>query len=309
MTLRLLSYLILWSLLSHQAVLCAVEYPYAPYRNGAMDPQLSGWPLTPAGEAYVLTPEYDRKPGHEVSQHLPAMWPVTPTAAHWGAKDPTNRRYLDLHDRVVKQVQLNGGDIDLLLLGDSITQHWGGDVVDRAPLRAAWKRHFGNRRMINAGIGGDRIENVLWRIEHGTLEGANPRVVVLLIGVNNTPLMASGVPAHAVAEGIRLAVMRIRELCPKSQVVVVQILPFGKPTDVNSGHAQTINNALVAMDLEQDPHVHLLDASPGMREADGMVKPGILAPDHLHLAEAGYETYAQQLHPLIDRLLDGAPSK
>ena len=165
MTLRLLSYLILWSLLSHQAVLCAVEYPYAPYRNGAMDPQLSGWPLTPAGEAYVMTPEYDRKPGREVLQHLPAMWPVTPTAGHWGAKEPNNRRYLDLHDRVVKQVQLNGGDIDLLLLGDSITQHWGGDVVDRAPLRAAWKRHVGNRRMINAGMGGLKMYDTMARME------------------------------------------------------------------------------------------------------------------------------------------------
>ena len=309
MTLRLLSLVSFISLLSQQAVLSAVEYPYAPYRDGAMDPQLSGWPLTPAEETYVLTPEYDRKPGHEVSQHLPAMWPVTPTAGHWGAKDPHNRRYLDLHEQVVKSVQANGANVDLLLLGDSITQHWGGDVVDHGPLRAAWSRHFGNRSMINAGIGGDRIENVLWRIEHGTLTGANPRIVVLLIGVNNTPLMASGVPPSSVAEGIRLAALRIRELCPKSQVVVVHILPFGKPTDVNSGHAQTINDALVAMHLEQDPQVHLLDASPGMRDADGMVKPGILAPDHLHLAEAGYEAYAQQLKPLIDRLLDGVPSK
>jgi platelet-activating factor acetylhydrolase IB subunit beta/gamma len=256
-----------------------------------------------------LSPEYDRKPGHEVSQHLPAMWPVTPTAGQWGAKDPHNRRYLDLHDQVVKQVHQNGTPTDILLLGDSITQHWGGDVVDHGPIRAAWSNHFGKRSMINAGIGGDRIENVLWRIEHGTLAGANPRTVVLLIGVNNTPLMASGVPPSSVAEGIRLAALRIRELCPNSQVVIVHILPFGKPTDANSGHARTINEALVAMHLEEDPHIHLLDASPGMRDADGMVKPGILAPDHLHLAEAGYEAYAQQLQPLIDRLLDGAPSK
>ena len=303
---RLLSLL---GLMSLPIVMSAVEYPYAPYRNGAMDPQLSGWPLTSAEEAYVLSPEYDRKPGHEVSQHLPAMWPVTPTAGHWGAKDPHNRRYLDLHSQVVQQVQQRGANLDLLLLGDSITQHWGGDVVDHGPTRAAWSSHFGHRSMINAGIGGDRIENVLWRIEHGTLASATPRVIVLLIGVNNTPLMASGVPAQSVAEGIRLAVLRIRELCPKSHVVVVQILPFGKPTDVNSGHAKTINDALESMNLEQDPQVHLLDASPGMRDTDGMVKPGILAPDHLHLAEVGYEAYAQRLKPLIDRLLDGASAK
>ena len=304
MTIRTLALLHLLSILS------AVEYPYVPYRNGAMDPQLNGWPLIPAEESFVLTPEYDRKPGHEVQRHLPAMWPVTPTAGHWGsAKDPHNRKYLDLHAAVVSKVQKHTTDLDLLLLGDSITQHWGDDVVDRAPLRKAWTTHFANRSMINAGIGGDRIENVLWRIEHGTLDMVSPRVIVLLIGVNNTPLIASGVPPQSVAEGIRLAALRIRELCPKSQVVVVQILPFGKPTDSNSSHARTINEALMGMQLDQDPLIHVLDVSPGMLKDDGTVKPGILAPDNLHLADPGYEAYAQQLQPLVDRLLNAPSTK
>jgi platelet-activating factor acetylhydrolase IB subunit beta/gamma len=285
-------------------VLSAVEYPYAPYREGSMDPQVSGWPLTQAEETYVLSPEYGRKPGHEAQKHLPDMWPVTPTAAHWGSKDPHNRRYLDLHAKVVARVQQPGARPDLLLLGDSITQHWGDDVVDQAPWRAAWKTHFSQRSAINAGIGGDRIENVLWRIEHGLFTGTSPRVVVLLVGVNNTPLIASGVPPQAVAEGIRLATLRIRELSPESQVVVVQILPFGKPQDANSGHARTINQALVAMRLDQDPQIHVVDAAPAMLAEDGTMKPGILAPDNLHLAEGGYAAYAEQLRPLVDSLLD-----
>jgi platelet-activating factor acetylhydrolase IB subunit beta/gamma len=293
--------LILISLLS---TMSAVEYPYAPYREGSMDPQLSGWPLTQAEETYVLTPEYGRKPGHEAKKHLPALWPVTPTAAHWGSHDPHNRRYLDLHAKVVARMQQADTRPDILLLGDSITQHWGDDVVDNTPWRSAWKTRLGKRSAINAGIGGDRIENVLWRIEHGALTGSSPRVVVLLIGVNNTPLMANGVPPQAVAEGIRLATLRIRELSPDSQVVVVQILPFGKPQDANPGHARAINGALVAMRLDQDTHIHVLDASSAMLTTDGTVKPGILAPDNLHLAEAGYDAYAAQLQPLVDRLLD-----
>ena len=289
-------------------VLPAVEYPYAPYRSGAMDPQLSGWPLTPAEEDYILSPEYGRKPGHEAQKHLPEMWPVTPTAGQWGAKEPKNRRYLELHTQIVAKVQQTAAP-DLLLVGDSITQHWGDDVVDHAPLRPAWVRHFGKRSMINAGIGGDRIENVLWRIEHGALSGPAPRVVVLLIGVNNTPLITSGVPPQAIAEGTRLAVLRIRELCPTSQVILMQILPFGLPTDANSIHARTINEAVRAMQLERDAQVHVLDAAPMMLAADGTVKPGILAGDHLHLNEDGYEAYAQALQPLVDQLLDHPPGQ
>jgi hypothetical protein len=60
-----------------------VVYPYAPYNDGAMDPQRTGWPLSAAELAYVQKGEYTRKPGHESKKHLPEMWPVVPTAARW----------------------------------------------------------------------------------------------------------------------------------------------------------------------------------------------------------------------------------
>jgi lysophospholipase L1-like esterase len=275
-----------------------------------MDPQISGWPLTPAAEAYVVIPEYSRKPGHESNQHLPAMWPVTPTAGYWGAADkPGNRSYLDLHARIVAQLDAHAGAIDIMLLGDSITQHWGGSTADSGPFRPAWQERFAAYRTVNAGIAGDRVENVLWRLEHGVLSTARPAVIVLLIGVNNTPLVAQGVPTAAIAEGIRLCIANIREQSPASHVIAVRILPFGSPDEENPGHAAAINQAVDALQLENDPLVHRLDVGPDMRAVDGTVKPGMLAEDRLHVAEQGYETYGNQLKVLIDSILGSAPTR
>ncbi|HEX8911575.1 MAG TPA: hypothetical protein VF796_04385, partial [Humisphaera sp.] len=105
-----------------------VAYPYAPYNEGRMDPQPTGWPLSDAARRYVETPEYSRKPGHEANKHLPEMWPVTPSAAHWGAgADGGNgNRWLAHHEALLRNVRAAAGPVDVALIGDSNTQGWGG---------------------------------------------------------------------------------------------------------------------------------------------------------------------------------------
>ena len=80
-----------------------VNYPYAPYGEGKLDPQPSGWPLTEAERAYVLKPEFPtRKPGSEVSMNLPAMWPVTPTAGYRGTNNKEgDTGWLDIHTKLL----------------------------------------------------------------------------------------------------------------------------------------------------------------------------------------------------------------
>lgn len=98
----------------------ALDYPYAPYNQGMMDPQLTGWPPTDAERAYVLVPEHERRPGSEQTRYPPAMWPVTPAAGHWGGTS-----WLDTHATLVDTVRASRGPIDILLVGDSITMQWG----------------------------------------------------------------------------------------------------------------------------------------------------------------------------------------
>ncbi len=281
----------------------AVDYPYKPYSEGKLDPQPSGWPLSPAELLWVEQPEYSRKPGHEAHKHLPEMWPVTPTAGHWKPKaEGDGNRWLQNHQTLVSLVQAAKGSVDVALLGDSITQAWGGGW-NQAPVNPAWAGRFPNLKMLNLGIGGDRTEGILWRLEHGALDGVSPRIIVLLIGVNNAPLVtANGIPPARVAEGIHLCVGNLRERCPNSQIVVVKTLPgFAHQSTVHAD-IQRINSAVETLKLDSDPFVHLLDLWTDFTESDGSLKKAAYAGDDLHLSNAGYEIYASRLQPLLEKL-------
>ncbi len=129
----------------------AIDYPYS-----TAEPQKSGWPLTEEEHKYVMLAEHERRPGREINQHKPALWPVVPSAGFWGGTS-----WLDTHAALVKVAQKNRGPIDLLLVGDSITMQWGD----------AWTTHFPKLKTVNIGIGGDKTQNVLWRLDHGEWKG------------------------------------------------------------------------------------------------------------------------------------------
>ncbi|MGB8168519.1 MAG: hypothetical protein WCF18_13560, partial [Chthoniobacteraceae bacterium] len=117
----------------------ALEYPYS-----TPEPQKTGWPITEEEKAYILKPEYERRPGSDQQKHLPQLWPVVPSAGTFGGTG-----WLDIHAGLVKTAEASKGPIDVLLVGDSITMQWG----------AAWQKHFGNYKAVNIGIGGDKTQN------------------------------------------------------------------------------------------------------------------------------------------------------
>jgi lysophospholipase L1-like esterase len=281
-----------------------LTYPYAPYNEGKMDEQLTGWPLTDAERAWVLKEEYSRKPGHEAQKHLPQFWAVTPTAGHWKTQDGSaSNPWLEHHATLIEQVQSAKGAPDIALIGDSITQYWGGGW-DGVPFNAAWQKYFADFKTVNLGIGGDRTENVLWRLDHGALAGAAPKVIVLLIGVNNAPLVgANGVPAASVAQGIGLCAQNLRVRCPQTQLVVVNILPAGKLGNTIYEDVKRVNAALDALKLDVDPNLHLLDLWSEFTNPDGSLKTAAYSDGHLHLGPAGYEIYASKLKPVVEKLL------
>jgi platelet-activating factor acetylhydrolase IB subunit beta/gamma len=278
-------------------------YPYAPYNEGKMDPQLTGWPLTDAEKAWVAKGEYTRKPGHEVQRHLPEMWFVVPTAGRWGGEKESNA-WVDHHATLIEQVKAAGDHIDIALLGDSITQYLGGGW-DGVPFNAAWQKHFGQYKTVNLGIGGDRMENILWRLDHGALDEASPKVIVLMIGVNNAPLVfANGVPAASAARGIKLCVEDLRLRCPKSQIVLVKILPAFNPANEVGLQVVNINSLLDKLNLDRDPQVHVLDLWKDFTNADGTLKTALYSDGHLHLGLEGYEMFSSKLQSLVERLLE-----
>ncbi|NDE97639.1 MAG: hypothetical protein EB034_05080, partial [Verrucomicrobia bacterium] len=144
----------------------ALEYPYP-----TAEPQKTGWPLTPEERTYVLKAEYERRPGQDAGKHLPHLWPQVPSAGFWGGTS-----WLDTHAKLVEYAKANPGPCDVLLVGDSITQQWGSPL-DKGVLNESWRKHFASYRTINLGIGGDKAQNVLWRLDHGGVEGLQPKVI------------------------------------------------------------------------------------------------------------------------------------
>src|SRR5215204_3349408 len=113
----------------------------------------------------------------------PAAKPQDPTVpAIKYDKDGTtpNASFMKNHEKFVEQAKKGG--VDLLFLGDSITAGWAKNGNE------VWEERYAKLNAANFGIGGDRTQHVLWRIQNGELDGAmKPKVIVLLIGTNNTP--------------------------------------------------------------------------------------------------------------------------
>src|SRR5579863_8794669 len=121
------------------------------------------------------------------------------------------------HEEFLKIAKAGG--VDLLFLGDSITDGWRGGG------KAVWDKYFAPLKAANFGIGGDRTEHVIWRVRNGELVGIQPKVVVLMIGTNN------GDPADDVALGIKTIITDIQERSPRSKILLLGIFPRSEKPD------------------------------------------------------------------------------
>ena len=270
----------------------ALDYPYA-----TTEPQKHGWPLTPEERAYVVDkPEHDRRPGRDANKHLPQLWPQVPSAGHWGGTS-----WLDTHAKLVDYVKANAGPVDVLLVGDSITQQWGSPL-DKGVLNEAWKQRFASLKTINLGIGGDKTQNVLWRLDHGGVEVLQPRVIVVMIG-NNNMFFTPETGIQAAAKGVQMVVANVRDKFPQATVIAAKILPAHAPENRFYEDIRKTNLALDALQLDRDPQVRVLDLWSDFTNADGTIKATLFTADNIHLSLAGYGVYAERLKPLLDRAL------
>lgn len=208
-------------------------------------------------------------------------------------------------DRFEKAHQANldrakQGPVGLLFLGDSITAHW----TSLAAAKKVFEARYGKYQPANFGIGGDMTQNVLWRLDHGELDTVRPKVVVLLIGTNNSAANTS----EEIAAAIGKIVGEVKEKSPASKVLLLGIFPRGPhkaangTTDDGAQRNEVIRgaNAIISK-LDDGKTVRYLDIG-GKFKVDGKI-PDALMPDQLHPSGEGYQIWADAMQPLLDEMM------
>ena len=186
--------------------------------------------------------------------------------------------------------QVKSASDTILFFGDSLTEDWDSPI---------WEQHFAARGALNAGIRGDRTENLLWRLEHGNLDGASPKAVVLLIGTND---ISRDRPPEVVAEGIRANLQVLRVRLPTTRILLLGVLPrSGSPTSPRRRQVSEVNRLL--RNCADSDHVFYADIGGALLDSGGRLPPAI-SPDGVHLSERGYALLASHLDRELDHVLN-----
>ncbi|MDA1162766.1 MAG: platelet-activating factor acetylhydrolase IB subunit [Planctomycetota bacterium] len=218
--------------------------------------------------------------------------PVAGSAAepHSAVKpEPRAGNWMKRHESFNARVAM--GNVDLVFIGDSITQGWEGGG------KGVWAKFYGKRNAVNLGIGGDRTQHVIWRLDNGNVENIAPKAAVIMIGTNNSGTNTS----EEIADGVTAIVKQLQDKTPKTQILLLAVFPRGADkTDakrlVNEGA-----NAIFAK-LDDGKNVHYLDIGNRFLEKDGTLSREIM-PDLLHLSEKGYTIWAESIDEKLSGLL------
>jgi lysophospholipase L1-like esterase len=222
--------------------------------------------------AAFISTGFGAEPAHD------AIKPV-PRSGGW------MKRHESFNARVAK------GKVDLVFIGDSITQGWEGRG------KKVWAKSYGKRNTVNLGIGGDRTQHVIWRLDNGNVKDIAPKAAVIMIGTNNS---GSNSPKQ-IAEGVTKIVDQLKEKTPKTKILLLAVFPRGTNNDDKRRKVNEGANAIFAK-LADGKHVHYLDIGPKFLEKDGTLTREIM-PDLLHLSEKGYQIWADSIEAKVAELL------
>jgi lysophospholipase L1-like esterase len=270
-----------------------------PVNAGLLDGQLA-WRQHDAGHTDAPNWKYFIPWADKFFDYHPTAW--EPPADQPAFRTDANS--LVAHSQLLAKAKQPG--IDVYFEGDSITRRWG--AVDYPDLLANWKQNFFGWNAADFGWGGDRTENVLWRLENGELDGVNPKVVVLLAGTNNLddrPPGGTSVRADDITRGLQAILHVIQEKAPTATILVMGIFPR------NDNMAfmpiiDRINRGL--SELADGKKIRYLSINDKLTGGDGRLIDGMMnAKDKLHPTLKAYQVWADALKPILTELL-GPPA-
>ena len=206
-----------------------------------------------------------------------------PDQAWWKSRHEANK------------ARIEQGNVDLLLVGDSITHHWddfGKNVL---------AYYYGDRNYVNMGFGGDQPQNVLWRLNDAPMDKIHPKAAMLLIGVNSLWGPWEDCEKNT-ALGVKACVDKLRELYPDIQILVLNIFPAHEKasSDVRARIAKT--NAYVNELLKDYPNLQIMDLTAYWLDGDGNI-PKFLMGDFVHPGQLGYKLWGAAVEPVISSML------
>jgi lysophospholipase L1-like esterase len=216
----------------------------------------------------------------------------------------TDQNSLTAHAQLLEKAKKGG--IDIYFEGDSITRRWG--AADYPELLANWNQNFFGWNAADFGWGADSIQNILWRLGNGELDGVNPKVIVLLAGTNNVGrTVPTGGDEEKVADitrGLEAVLQVMREKAPGATIVVTGIFPRND----NMAVMPTINRINGNLSkLADGNRIRYLNINEKLADQDGKLFEG-MTNDNLHPTLKGYQVWADALKPIFTELL-GPPAK
>lgn len=247
-------------------------------------------PATPAAPA--VSPATPAAPATSTAA-APAAAPNTavvpvPQRLEDGLPQSAVDNFTTRHDRYVARAQHGG--VDVLFVGDSITQGWGSTG------KAVWDESYGAMKAEAFGIGWDRTQHVLWRLQHGEGQGLAPKVIVLLIGTNN----AGPNTNEEAAAGVTAVVQELRKDFRSAKILLLAVFPRGAPGTAPRDRVTAINQMIAK--LHDGRQVFYLDIGKVFLDADGVIARDIMA-DLLHPTAKGYRLWADAMNAPLAQLV------
>jgi beta-glucosidase len=221
-------------------------------------------------------------------------WAIQAEEMH-SAVDPMPRGdggWKDRHELINKRVEEAGEKAQVVFIGDSITQGWEGAGKE------AWSKHFARYNAVNLGIGGDRTQHVLWRLDNGNLKGLKPRAAVVMIGTNNSN--GEDNTAGQIADGVTAIVRKLRQKLPDTKILLLPIFPRGENFNNQRGKILQVNQ--VVQKLTDERNIFWVDFGHKFVTPEGRI-PRELMPDYLHLSPPAYEIWASSINPYLAKII------
>jgi len=254
----------------------AVKFPFLLEAGGEGKVAIANVNFAKTGTANVSCPDY--KTLSVTPDLLNEWWSI-----NW---------WLPRHLQKLEEIKTKK-NAQVIFIGDSITQGWEKDGFN------VWNHNYAKYNAVALGFGGDRTENILWRIQHGEVEGLNPKLAVLMLGTNNTGQRQEG--PESTAAGIKRNLEELQKRLPNTKILLLAVFPRDEKPD---GEFRQLNNRVNAIisGFADNKKIFFLDINHAFLDADGTL-PKTIMPDLLHPNEQGYEIWAKAMEPTLKSLL------